>query len=158
MLTHILKCDKVHINRSSEDVQPLGSTLDFKTLTLKEARPEQIVALWEFFKPKEPSTPEPLFVWPRSPGLVYLIRLASYSIKMKQSGWDQFHREYQLWYFKVMNHYNALVAGCAEQDRHKNPQLMRLWDFQMQAQNRLRENTISQSEWSRRRRTRVHTD
>ena len=135
-----------------------GSTLNFETVTLKETSPEQIIALWEFFKPKEPSTPEPLFVWPNSLGLTYVIRVARYSIQMKRSGWDQFHREYQQWYFKTMTHYNTLVDGCEEQDRYKNPQLMMLWDFHIRAGKRLHENTISQVEWSRQKRARVRNN
>ena len=65
---------------------------------------------------------------------------------MKASSWDSFYQRYQQWMFMVTEHYNFLVG---HQDRHQESQLMRLWEYQTQAQTRLRLNAISQDEWDR---------
>lgn len=100
---------------------------------------------WEAIKPKEPHSPEPLFVWPEFFGVRYFIRVWKWQRKMHATSWSVFHQRYQQWLFMIADHY-SLLAG--EQDRYQEPQLMRLWQYQTNAQLRLRENSISQREWN----------
>lgn len=120
--------------------------MDFAKETLNDRDVDLIIAGWEAMKPQEPTQPEPLFVWPDSLGFRYLIRVWRYNRALKASSWDFFHQCYQQWMFMITDHYN-LLAG--QQDRCQNPQLMRLWKYQIDAQVRLREKSMSQDEWNR---------
>jgi hypothetical protein len=120
--------------------------LDYGKETLSDRDVDMIIIGWEAMKPKEPRQPEPLFVWPRVFGLRYFIRIWLWKRRMKATSWDFFHQRYQQWMFMITDHYN-LLAG--DQDRYQEPQLMRLWKYQMSAQVRLQENSISQAEWNR---------
>ena len=120
--------------------------MDFSNNALSDRDIEMIIAGWDAMKPKEPSQPEPQLVWPQSTGLRYLIRIWIWERKMKASSWDFFYQRYQQWMFMVTEHYNFLAG---HQDRHQESQLMRLWEYQTQAQTRLRLNAISQDEWDR---------
>ena len=120
--------------------------MELSDVTLNDRDVTMIIAGWEAMKPKEPKQPEPLLVWPKSLGLRYFIRLWSWERKMKATSWAFFHQRYQQWMFMITEHYN-LLAG--DRDRYQVPQLMRLWQYQMKAQDRLHENTMSQHEWDR---------
>ncbi len=101
---------------------------------------------WESKKPLEPSLPEPLFVWPANFGFRYLFRAWRYERKMEKTGWKSFRREYQDWYFTLNMEYRAL-AGKRDDVHH--PQLRKLFDYLNKVKVGLRENTISQAEWNR---------
>jgi len=128
--------------------------LENRTTVLTDEDVEIIIAGWQAFKPAEPSTCQPLFVWPDRIGLLYIVRIYRYIVKMKLSGWDRFHIEYQNWLNGVSTHYNLIVDECTEDNRLMNPQLMQLWNYQIQAQVLNRENTMSQSAWVRHKRAR----
>lgn len=117
--------------------------MDYSKESLSDHDVDMTIAGWEAMKPKEPSQPEPLFVWPHRFGFRYLIRVLLWKRKMKATSWDFFHQRYQQWMIMITNHYNFLAG---EQDRYQVPQLMRLWKYQMKAQVRLQENSISEAE------------
>lgn len=120
--------------------------MDFAKETLSDRDIDLVIAGWDAMKPREPVQPEPLFVWPRRFGLRYFIRAWRYERAMKASSWDFFHQYYRQWMVMITEHYNMLAG---DQDRYQNPQLMRLWKYQMDAQVRLREKSISQDVWDR---------
>jgi hypothetical protein len=120
--------------------------LDFNTESLNDRDVDMTIAGWEAMKPKEPRQPEPLFVWPQFFGPLYFIRVWRWKRKMKATSWDFFHQRYQQWMFMITDHYNVLAG---DRDRYQVPQLMRLWKYQIDAQDRLHENSMSQAEWNR---------
>lgn len=119
-----------------------------KKLTNRDV--ERFIADWNGQKPVEPQVPEPLFVWPQL-GLVglfrYLFRLWRYERKMKATGWRTFHEEFLSWYQWVTSECRDLIG---DRDEFKDPQLVQLMDYLNSVKSRLRDNTISQAEWNRR--------
>jgi hypothetical protein len=132
------------------NVCTLGAQVDSSEKTLTDHDVDMIIMGWEAMKPKEPNRPEPMFVWPPSFGFRYFVRVWIWKRKMKATSWDFFHERYQQWMSMITTHYNLLAGN---HDRYHEPQLMRLWKYQMNAQGRLRQNSISQSEWNRQKST-----
>lgn len=105
-----------------------------------------IIYVWQFTRPIEPDTPEPLFVWPNQTPFLFIqypLRVWLYERKMRRSGWRKYRIEYNLWFNRVRNRFAELVG---EDEERGNPQLSRLSEYVHLAMSRLSENTISHNE------------
>jgi hypothetical protein len=120
--------------------------MDLSKEQLSDRDVEMTLLGWEAMKPQEPNYPEPLFVWPRTFGVQYFIRIFKYKRQMKQTKWDFFHQRYQQWIHMLDKHFFTLATG---KDHFQDPQLLRLRAYLSNARIRLRENAIGQDEWDR---------
>jgi hypothetical protein len=106
-------------------------------VVLDTAKTDLIIACWQSMRPSEPTTPEPVMVYPvpgRGSIPITLIRYTKYLKELRSSWWGHFYDHYQCWYTMITTNYNEL---CGEQDRYENPELLRLWQYTIDAGPRL---------------------
>lgn len=113
---------------------------------MTDADVDRLIGQWTDLLPDRPATVEPLFIWPNSLGITYLIRALLHRRRIRKTGWDKWYQDATDWYRTVTSDYARLFGDLSVT---KYPALASLRAFISDTRRTQYERTIHQHEWDR---------
>lgn len=113
---------------------------------MTDADVDRLIGQWTELIPERPATVEPLFIWPNSLGITYLIRALLHRRRIRKTGWDKWYQDATNWYHAVNRDYARLFGDLSIT---YYPALASLRRFISDTRRTQHERTIRQREWDR---------